>query len=298
MRELKPWPGIIGLIGILGLCGLVAYAPVGNSGGVAHKHPTADHGRDRSVAIHDQSTPPSFTDSSGKWVLSWDDEFDSPADLTKWSYMVGYPNNPEGTLQWYESANAAIKDGSLVITADRGPDGHQCPYGPCEYTSSSLTTQGIFAQSGGIFEARMKIPVEHAIWPAFWMASVNSGAPGEAWGELDVIEVNGKGAPNMAGGFAHENGQQVFSPQCEVHGTLSDRYHVYGIKWLNTGITWMVDGRPCGTMNASPDWPFDRPCYMMLTLAVGGAWPGGPDDSTHFPARMYVDWVRVYRSAS
>jgi hypothetical protein len=29
-------------------------------------------------------------------------------------------------------------------------------------------------------------------------------------------------------------------------------------------------------------------------LAVGGDWPGSPNASTPFPARMLVDWVTVY----
>jgi beta-glucanase (GH16 family) len=34
--------------------------------------------------------------------------------------------------------------------------------------------------------------------------------------------------------------------------------------------------------------------YLILNLAVGGGWPGSPNASTQFPARMLVDWVRVY----
>ena len=42
-------------------------------------------------------------------------------------------------------------------------------------------------------------------------------------------------------------------------------------------------------------WPFDHPFYLLLNLAVGGYWPGPPDATTHFPAKMLVDWVRVYK---
>jgi beta-glucanase (GH16 family) len=33
---------------------------------------------------------------------------------------------------------------------------------------------------------------------------------------------------------------------------------------------------------------------MILNVAVGGAWPGNPDESTAFPQRLLVDYVRVY----
>jgi hypothetical protein len=29
-------------------------------------------------------------------------------------------------------------------------------------------------------------------------------------------------------------------------------------------------------------------------VAVGGTWPGAPSPATRFPARMLVDWVRVW----
>jgi beta-glucanase (GH16 family) len=37
--------------------------------------------------------------------------------------------------------------------------------------------------------------------------------------------------------------------------------------------------------------------YMLLNLAVGGSWPGAPDEATQFPAALEVDWVRVYEKA-
>ena len=45
-------------------------------------------------------------------------------------------------------------------------------------------------------------------------------------------------------------------------------------------------------------WPFDRPCYLILNLAIGGAWGGqkGIDDAI-FPQRFEIDYVRVYERA-
>lgn len=43
-------------------------------------------------------------------------------------------------------------------------------------------------------------------------------------------------------------------------------------------------------------WPFDRPQYLLLNLAVGGALGGAVDDS-RLPASMEVDFVRVYRKS-
>jgi beta-glucanase (GH16 family) len=32
----------------------------------------------------------------------------------------------------------------------------------------------------------------------------------------------------------------------------------------------------------------------VVNLAVGGGWPGAPDEVTQFPAAVEVDYVRVY----
>jgi beta-glucanase (GH16 family) len=45
-------------------------------------------------------------------------------------------------------------------------------------------------------------------------------------------------------------------------------------------------------------WVFDHPFFIILNLAIGGNWPGSPDATTDFPARMLVDWVRVYRDST
>jgi beta-glucanase (GH16 family) len=41
-------------------------------------------------------------------------------------------------------------------------------------------------------------------------------------------------------------------------------------------------------------WPFDRPQYLLLNVAVGGVLGGAVADQ-QLPASMEVDWVRVYQ---
>jgi beta-glucanase (GH16 family) len=42
-------------------------------------------------------------------------------------------------------------------------------------------------------------------------------------------------------------------------------------------------------------WVFDHPFFLLLNVAVGGNWPGNPDDTTTFPQTLLVDYVRVYQ---
>ena len=41
-------------------------------------------------------------------------------------------------------------------------------------------------------------------------------------------------------------------------------------------------------------WPFNERFHLLLNVAVGGNWPGPPNNTTVFPQDMEVDYVRVY----
>jgi beta-glucanase (GH16 family) len=43
--------------------------------------------------------------------------------------------------------------------------------------------------------------------------------------------------------------------------------------------------------------PFHRPQYLLLNLAIGGT-QGGDPSKTAFPARLEVDYVRVYQATA
>ena len=55
-----------------------------------------------------------------------------------------------------------------------------------------------------------------------------------------------------------------------------------------TQTDWSTDQAPFPA-------PFDRRFHLLLNVAVGGDWPGDPDDTTEFPQRMEIDYVRVYQ---
>jgi beta-glucanase (GH16 family) len=44
------------------------------------------------------------------------------------------------------------------------------------------------------------------------------------------------------------------------------------------------------------EWVYDHPFFLILNVAVGGYWPGYPDETTVFPQQMRVDYIRVYRA--
>ena len=81
---------------------------------------------------------------------------------------------------------------------------------------------------------------------------------------------------------------------------FSDAFHIFAVEWEPQEIRFYVDGQLYATRRPSDlpqgaEWVYDHPFFILLNLAVGGYWPGNPDDTTQFPQRMLVDYVRVYR---
>ncbi|MEM4623541.1 MAG: glycoside hydrolase family 16 protein [Desulfurococcaceae archaeon] len=82
---------------------------------------------------------------------------------------------------------------------------------------------------------------------------------------------------------------------------FSQDYHVFALEWTEDYIAWFVDGQLFHIVTKREfqrkgcTWVFDKPFHLLLNIAVGGYWPGKPDDTTPFPARMYVDYIKVYK---
>ena len=47
-------------------------------------------------------------------------------------------------------------------------------------------------------------------------------------------------------------------------------------------------------MNGQP-YPFNNSFFFIMNIAVGGNWPGYPNNTTIFPQSMKVDYVRVFQ---
>jgi beta-glucanase (GH16 family) len=240
------------------------------------------------------------------WELVWNDEFNSgPIDLSKWEYEVNGKGGGNNELQYYtdRQENSYIEDGKLVIQAlsetYTGPDGER------DYTSARLRTRNKGDWKYGRFEIRAQLPSGQGLWPAIWMLPtdwVYGGWP--ASGEIDIMELLGH-EPWKVYGTIHYGGpgdHQYTGVQYNLTaGLFSNSFHEFTIEWDADEIRWYVDDILYGTKN---EWystgqtypaPFDQRFHLLLNVAVGGNWPGSPDQSTLFPQRMTVDYVRVFK---
>jgi beta-glucanase (GH16 family) len=254
--------------------------------------------------------------SAADWKLVWSDEFDGDGapDPSKWTYEEGFVRNREA--QYYtrgRAENARVAGGVLVIEARRerfanaryaaGATRWPASQEFAAYTSASLTTEGKAAWRHPRVEVRAKLPAGRGTWPAIWMLGTSHAAAGwPACGEIDIMEHVG-----FDPGVIHANihtrkynhaaksgkGDKIVVPR------VSEDFHVYAVEWSEERMDFFVDGKKYFTYEnekSGPDaWSYDEPFYLILNIAIGGAWGGqkGIDDAI-FPQRMEVDFVRVY----
>lgn len=182
--------------------------------------------------------------------------------------------------------------------------------GRASYTSGRVSTQWKRDFTCGIFEARLRVPQGRGFLPAFWLMTTDEQRYGQ-WpvcGEIDIMEVLGHQAEKNHGtlhyGLPHEQVQGTVTLE---EGDFSREFHDFAVKWEPGLIRWYLDGaeffRAERWFSAGADGekkpfpaPFDHDMHLILNLAVGGSWVGGPDETTDFQNAVFaVDRVRVFQ---
>ena len=250
------------------------------------------------------------------WQLVWEDDFDGiDLDLSKWMHEYGTGSQynmwgwGNGEKQYYQAQNTTLSNGIATIEVKEEPGGIIDSWGATSYYSSSkISTKGIFDFRYGKVEARMKTIDGQGFWPAFWMLPTNGSWPCD--GEIDIMEQwGGNYFTNGTTGAAHlgtcpysqsSHFYQNFSTYISS-GSYADEFHTYSVIWKEDTITWFVDDNEIFSIDPSSywsvpsqhDWPFNsNQWYIMINLAIT---QGGPNANTVFPNQIQVDYVRVYQ---
>jgi beta-glucanase (GH16 family) len=245
-------------------------------------------------------------DSSEK-KLVWSDEFDGKdLDYTKWGIEVNAFGGGNNEMQIYtdRAKNIRVENGNLIIEAHK--DNAAIAGTSRPFSSGRIRTRKRGDWKYGRIDVRAKLPVGKGIWPAIWMLPTDEAYGGWASsGEIDIMELVGH-EPNTYHGTLHygdswPKNKHSGKPYKLSAGSFADEFHVYSIDWKEGEISWYLNGKLWQTQNK---WssakgkfpaPFDKRFHLILNLAVGGNWPGPPNKDTQFPARLVVDYIRVYQ---
>ncbi|KAL7940615.1 family 16 glycoside hydrolase [Trichoderma barbatum] len=251
--------------------------------------------------------------------LVWDDPFvGCPGCSPNFTEWIVPPSSLHTNNEWqtYTSSPSNLQlSGSqtLQIVPRNSPQG---------WTSSRIeSVRSWTPNSGKITQIQASFRTgtggtygKQGMWPAFWMLgdSLRRGTPWPFCGELDIFEqINGA----MAGqGTIHC--EQSQSQTCGMFGKVTipnDSFHTWVLRidrtpttWQAETLEWYMDGIPffkiTGTdISNQTTWSTiaQSPMYIILNLAVGGDWPGNPDNTTQdgYSSMMEIQYVAIYESA-
>ncbi|WP_255518099.1 family 16 glycosylhydrolase [Fulvivirga sp. M361] len=233
-------------------------------------------------------------------VLQDEFDMDGVPDTAVWGYDIGRGVNGWGNneLQYYtdRTENVKVENGFLLITAQ------QESFKGASYTSARLLTKGLFDQTYGRFETRIRLPWGQGIWPAFWMLGADIDTnPWPGAGEIDIMEFRGQEPTTVLGsvhGPGYSGGESITKSYTLENDRFDTGFHVFGIEWGTEYVNFYVDDvlyNQITPADVTGEWVFDKPFFILVNLAVGGTFVGSPNGETVFPQTMLVDYVRVYK---
>lgn len=239
-------------------------------------------------------------------VLVWSDEFNGSGspNSTHWKYDLGNTGWGNNEVQTYTNSmqNVRQENGRLFIDAIKTGN---------EWTSARMITLGKVSFTYGRIVFRAKLPAGSGTWPALWMLGDNLTSVGwPACGEVDVMEHVGR-SPGVIQSAMHTpssfgNTQNKGSLNVP---TFNTDFHDYEVLWTGDKMDFKLDGNIYYTyqpiIKNSSTWPFDKPCFFIMNVAMGGNFGSDPQfesgglkngiDPTLTMARMEVDYLRVYQ---
>lgn len=250
------------------------------------------------------------------------DDFNGPSlDRTRWNVVVtgqtvnneqqAYVDSPDVFTFINGDADGAT-NGALAIRP-RFREGFTTPQGRrFDFVSGRADSKGKFEFMHGKVSARLKLSVGAGLWPAFWILGTGDWP---ATGEIDVMEH--VGVPDWTSVAVHGPGYSGNTPLVSrVHMDAANgpsNWHVYGVEWTTEAMAFSVDGREVyratrPMIERYGPWAFDNQKYLILNLALGGAYPQSVNKAGEpypgLPAatvdlikqnkvQYLVDWVRV-----
>ncbi|MCH9661717.1 MAG: glycoside hydrolase family 16 protein [Bacteroidetes bacterium] len=226
----------------------------------------------------------------------FEDHFDGASLNEKyWNYelgdgcpnLCGWGNNER---QLYTQENLKLQDGKMIITAQLKDS---------TYTSSRITTKNKVEFQYGTIEVRAKLPRGHGLWPAIWMLGNDIDTnPWPGCGEIDIMEYVGRDAGVIFNSLhtPDSHGETINSKSTQLPN-IEDDFHVYTATWTKDYIKFYIDGKESYFFSPKEKntriWPYDKPFYVLINMAIGGNFGGPEVDDSIFPKEFIIDYIKV-----
>lgn len=290
---------------------------------------------------------PDVNCNRGSYKLIFSDHFEGDAlDTTKWVIETGstYAGGANDNLYWYCPENIEVSNGFLHIktTKNDTPVSHTYSFWDSNlgrmvehtnnfnYNSGRIHTKYEFPINGR-FEARIKLPEDKGLWPAFWLFGSDNYY--HMYNELDIFEMmldkhNEKYLQfNSYYGVSYSRsskcGITIIDDSIDLKD-LVDNFHTYTVTWTDSEIELRIDNRVkytryrykrgwlhenlnilltgvrCSNLKSDKKY-FESSSYpknqmsVILNTAIHREYGL---NSNFVSKEMLVDYVRVYKSVS
>ena len=252
---------------------------------------------------------------SNEKILIWSEEFlstpDGQPNSKFWTPDLG-DGSEHGLVGWgnhereFYTTQALVVDNGLTITAARetGHSSFSTYYGPAEWTSGKLHTNGKVFFKYGYLEITARMPIGIGTWPALWLLgkSISEGSTWPACGEIDLFEGNGAKPKTIQGtlhatGYAGEFGITGFH---ESTIDLSKDFNRYAINWQEDSIEWFFNDQSFQKFSrdqgdfTGKNWPFNNYFYLIINQAIGG-WFVGEVDPQLKSSKLEVKHIKHFQ---
>ena len=231
------------------------------------------------------------------WTLSFNDEFTTALDPTKWQTEFPWGNHPPDIcydFYWNDAQNVQVSGGELHLKGERlgipVSRTNNVTWPVISYTKNysyqtgMIDSEALFSQTYGYYEARARIPRGRYFWPSFWTAGKG--------GEIDVFEAEGNGK-TLIGTPQFTTGWVPSVTAYAIGYRLYDDFYTFGMEWNSGKFTWYLNNEPIGSI-ANPDiGGINGPLGALATLEMHDA--HGACEIENLPATFDIDYVRVYR---
>jgi len=244
---------------------------------------------------------------SNEYQLVFSEEFDgSSLDTSKWntSYLWGDELFINSEEQFYVDIKNkpdfgfnpfSVSNGKLTIESIRTPDNLKDKALGQPYLSGVITSYDSFQFTYGYVEARARAPYGQGLWSAFWLLNAYYV---ERKPEIDIMEHIGDNRDVVYHTYHYYDydGKLHSTDSLETTGIdFTSEFHTYGVEWLPGKIIFYIDGverHRISDSNVSA-----QSMYIIANTALGGWWPGSPDETTPFPAQYEIDYIRAYQKS-
>ncbi len=251
----------------------------------------------------------------GDWKMTLEDNFDGNSiNLNLWNI---YTSNFWDKRTHFSKDNVIVKDGKLFLHYEKKTGFHnddpedKSPVAKTDYACGFADTYGKWTQRYGYFEARMKLPTAHGLWPAFWTMPDRGGDPdpkvNPQWKradtkfggmEFDIMEHLSGWGPYRFNSAFHWDG---YGKDHKAIGTSNmyvpaddEGYITIGMLWLPGVAVYYGNGKEIGR------WENERICSVQshpILYMVSGGWANTPLDPDLLPADFVIDYIRVWQRA-